>query len=109
MEWGQWTGRISEKNMLEIGKITSSKDGVFIFGFNLKGRVNSWEIAMKVTGRQVYEMDLVFFIMLMDLNTKATGKITWKKDILFTLMKMVKCLWFFFTKIEWSNLTSLKT
>lgn len=31
---------------------------------------------MKVTGRQVYEMDLVFFIMLMDLNTKATGKIT---------------------------------
>ena len=49
-EWGRWIGLIFDKNMLEIGRVISNKDGVFIYGSNRKVKGNIYEIDTKEIG-----------------------------------------------------------
>ena len=88
--WELWTGQTYAKNMLVNGKITNKKVGVCIYGCNLRVKENTWEIDTKVTGKTESVMDMAYFIMQTDRNTKVIGKITWKKAIPFILMKMEK-------------------
>lgn len=102
-EWELWTGLTFVRNMLEIGKIISKKVGVFTFGSNQKVKESLWEIAMKVSGKEVFVKDLEFFIMQTDQNTKDIGRITWRKATLSIQTKMARFPWFSSRKIEWSK------
>jgi len=76
--------------MLVIGSIIINKAGVFISGYNQKDKENISEIDMRATGKMVFVMVLVYFIMQMVQNIKDIGNKTWNKDIHFILIKMAK-------------------
>lgn len=61
---------------MENGIIIISMGGVFIYGWRVKDKENTLEIAMKVTGLMELGRGLEFSIMLMDQNMRDIGKIT---------------------------------
>lgn len=50
-------------------------DGEFTFGFNQRDKGNISGIATKETGQMELEMDMVYFIMQMELSIKDIGRI----------------------------------
>ena len=62
--------------MLVIGSIIINKAGVFIFGYNQKDKANISEIDIKVIGKMVSVMVLVYFIMQTVQNIKDIGNKT---------------------------------
>ena len=105
--WGLWIGLISGKSIWDIGKIINKKDGESMYGLNQRDKASLWGIGMKVIGKQVSEVDLVSFTMLMDHGIRATGKTIWKKATLSTQTKMEKLLSFYSAKTVWSKAMSL--
>jgi len=65
-------------------------DLVFIFGLKKEVKINILEIDMRDIGKMEKEMDLVYFIMLTELNMKDNGLTILNKDLHFSITKMEK-------------------